>query len=123
MGHDQLGVGHLQLLEDLRGRVEGIGGGGDGPDHGRSHEAEHEFGAVLEEDHHHIPLLQAQFGQPRRRLPANKVGLRVGVDSAGGPRDQAGEFGGLGEILEEVRVEREVVVYANVGEPRFEDVL
>ncbi|KAH9794218.1 hypothetical protein KPL71_004820 [Citrus sinensis] len=63
--------------------VEGIGCGRDCTDHGSSHEREDEFGAVLEEDHDHVALFDAEIQQTGCGFSTDEVrfGIRVSFAS------------------------------------------
>lgn len=121
LGDDNLRARGLELLVDLRRRAEGVGGGGHRPEHGSAHEGEYEFRSVLEEDHDDIPLPDPELGQSGGGPAAQEVGLREGVDLPGGGGDDAGGFGQLGQLLEAVGVEREMVRDGDIRELRPED--
>lgn len=113
---DNLGFGGVELLEDLFGRAERVGGGGDGADHGSSHESEDKLGAVLEERHDDVAFLDSELGETGGDSPADEVSLGEGVRFSGIPGEEARAVGELRDILEAVCVEREVVGDGNGGE-------
>ena len=113
---DDFRLGSIQLLENFGRSVEGVGGGGDGSDHGSSEKGEREFGAVLEEDHDDVSLFEAEVGEPSSDFARNEVGFCKGVGFVGGSDDQAWTIGELGVVFKAVGVEREVVGDGNFRE-------
>lgn len=111
-----LSVGGPGLLRDLRRLVQRVGGGADGPAVGGAEEGENELGAVLEEDHDDVALADADVGEAGGNAAGGEVDGGVGVDVAGGSVDEAWAVLELGEAVEAVGVEREVVGDVNVRE-------
>lgn len=105
LSYDQLGLGGGELLEDLGGGVERVGGGGYSTDHGGGEEGQNELSRVLEEDHDDVALADSEVGESDGDLARNKVSLGVGVGFGGGANDEAGTVCELGDVLEAVVME------------------
>lgn len=107
MCDDEFSFGSSELLRDFGGGVEWVGGGGDGAEHGGCHEGEDELGRVREEDHDDVTFIDAKVGHSGGELSRKDMGVGVGVGFSAG--DETCTVGELGEFLEAVSVEGEVV--------------
>lgn len=114
---DEFGLGGLGLLEDLGGGEEGVGHGGGGADEGGGEEGEGELGAVREEEHDRVVMRDsAEAVEAGGDSAGGELDIGVGEGLAGGAVDQA-RFGAVvGDVLEAVGVEGEVVGDVDVRE-------
>lgn len=116
MRYDELRGRGLCLLDYLGGRVERVRGGYRRPDARSPEECQDEFGAVLEEEHDDVVLVNAELVEPRRDFARSELDVGVGVGLAGVAVNEAGAVFELGDVFEAVGVEREVVGDVNIGE-------
>jgi len=114
--YDEFGVGRRGLLGHLRRSVEGVSGGHSGATEGGAEECEDELGAVLEEKEDDVALLDVEFVEAGGDSARGELDLGVGEAVSGGGVDEAGSVAELGDVLEDVSVEREVRGDVNVGE-------
>jgi len=104
------------LLGHLRRSVEGVGSGDDGAAKGGAEECEDELGAVLEEEEDDVALLDAEFVEAGGDSAGGELDVGVGEAFSGGGVNEAWSVVELGEVLEDVSVEREVRGDVNVRE-------
>ena len=119
--YDEFGVGGRGLLGHLRRSVEGVSGGDGGAAEGGAQECEDKLGAVLEEKEDDVAVLDAEFVEAGGDSASVELDVGVGEAVSGGGVYEAGSVVELGEVLEDVSVEREVRGNVNVGEFGTED--
>lgn len=96
------------MLGHLGGGEEGVRGGCHGAEEGGAKEGEDEFRGIGKEDHDDVTLSNAEFVQPGGDSPGGELDVVVSVDIASGGIDQARAGSEFGEILEAVRMKRDV---------------
>lgn len=119
--YDQPGFGGGGLLGKLLRRVEGVGSGDDGAAVGGAEEGEGELGAVAEDEHDDVTLVDADVVEAGGDAAGGKVDFGVGESVAGVAVDEACSVLELGEILEAVRVQWKVGGNGNIGKWGSED--
>ena len=114
LGDDELRVRGFGLFGNLRRSEKRVGGGcGCAAERG-GEEREDELGAVREEDHHDVVFVNAEFLKTGGDATGGDMDVGVSVHVAGGTVDQARLGGELGDVLEDVVVEREVIGDVNI---------
>lgn len=104
------------MLGHLRRSVEGVSGGDHGAAEGGAQECEDELGAVPEEKEDDVAALDAEFVEAGGDSASGELDFGIGEAFSGGGVDEAGSVVELGDVLEDVSVEREVRGNVNVGQ-------
>jgi len=94
------------LLGHLRRSVEGVSGGDGGAAEGGAQECEDELGAVLEEKEDDVAVLDAEFGEAGGDSASGELDVGIGEAVSSSGVDEAGPVAELGDVLEDVSVER-----------------
>ena len=101
---------------DLRRGVERVGGGGGGAAEGSAEEGEDELRRVGEESHDDVALPDAEAMQSGGHSAGSKLHRGVGENLAAGAVYDAGLIGYGSQVLETVRMKREVIGYVDILE-------
>jgi hypothetical protein len=121
LGDDDGGAGGGGLLGDLGRGVERVGRGGGGAEAGACEERQRELDGVGEQQHHRAAGAHAERGaHPHRHAARQAVHVAEREHLPRGPVDEAGAVAAVGQALEDVVVEREVVRDGDVRERRAE---
>ncbi|KAH7865240.1 hypothetical protein Vadar_004082 [Vaccinium darrowii] len=116
LSYDELRFGGFGLFQDFRWGEEGVGHGAGGAEVGGGEEGEDEFRRVREQEHDRVVLFDSVFAEADGDSPGGELDVGIGVDFTSRAVDQAGVRAVVGDVLEDVGVEGEVVGDVDVRE-------